>query len=100
MANGKVEKFNNIIKQIFYIVSIYLDYAKKDIQAVLDCILEVYNYYPNYIGYSFIYLAFGLYFSSLSADFEEYIREPIEHEEMANVADLVHIVIADCKQAC
>jgi hypothetical protein len=100
IANGKAEKFNDLIKQIFYVVSLHPDYEKKDIQAVLDQAIEVYNHRPNHIGYSPVYLGLGLRSSSPSTYSEEYTREPTEQEETANVADLVRMDVADREQAC
>ncbi|KAI0995569.1 hypothetical protein K3495_g12612 [Podosphaera aphanis] len=73
MANGKVEKFNSILKQFFLSVGDHPDYTKQ--------------------SYSPYFLAFG------PTSDENYIREPTEEEDKSNATNLVRISHSERDQA-
>ncbi|SZF05221.1 unnamed protein product [Blumeria hordei] len=84
--NGKVERFNGIIKTIFYAVSAIN--PSRGIQWILDQSLSMYNRRPNSTGYSPIFLALGVpHEDSLSP----YVRELTPAEETAFATDLVKL---------
>jgi len=102
MANGKVERFNRIIKQIFKAVSAHPDYATRSFPTVLSRTLEIYNHRPSHTGYAPVYLALGRepdIQARVHATHEVYVREPTEQEEMACVKDLVRSSIVQRQQA-
>ena len=85
-TNGKVERFNGIIKTIFYAISSINQ--SRSIQWVLDQSLSTYNRRPNLTGYAPIYLALGITQEYSSSP---YIRELTPTEESAFASDIVKI---------
>ncbi|KAI1000484.1 hypothetical protein K3495_g7710 [Podosphaera aphanis] len=85
-TNGKVERFNGIIKTIFHAISSINQ--KRSMQWVLDQTLSTYNRRPNLTGYAPIFLALGI-----SQEFSPspYIRELTRAEEIAFASDIVNI---------
>ncbi|KAI6246587.1 hypothetical protein HI914_05506 [Erysiphe necator] len=85
-TNGKVVRFNGIIKTIFYAIS--SNNQTRSIQWILEQTLNIYNRRPNTTGYSPIFLA-------LAVTHEEppspYIRELTPSEESAFASDLVKL---------
>ena len=96
IANGKVERFNRIIKQIFKAVSAHPDYTTRSFLTVLSRTLEIYNHRPSHTGYTPVYLALGRepdIQARVHVTHEAYVRELTEQEEMACVKDLVRLSI-------
>ncbi|KAI1001894.1 hypothetical protein K3495_g6309 [Podosphaera aphanis] len=99
MANGKVEKFNGILKQIFLSVSNHPDYTKQSISAILSKSLQIYNRRQSYTGYSPYFLAFGSTSDENLVELENHIREPTEEEDKSKATDLVRISHSERDQA-
>ncbi|KAI0992856.1 hypothetical protein K3495_g15328, partial [Podosphaera aphanis] len=85
-TNGKVERFNGIIKTIFYAVSAIN--PSRGIKWILDQSLSTYNRRPNSTGYSPIFLALGV---PLEDSPSPYVRELTPAEETAFATDLVKL---------
>lgn len=85
-TNGKVERFNGILKTIFYAVS--SANISRSPQWILDQALNIYNRRPNSTGYSPIFLALGVIPEDPT---EEYQRESTLEEEAAFAAEIVNI---------
>ena len=85
-TNGKVERFNGIIKGIFYTVSSIN--SSRSIQWILDQTLSIYNRRPNSTGYAPVFLALGVTHEELPSP---YVRELTSSEEAAFATDLVKL---------
>jgi transposase InsO family protein len=82
-TNGRVERFNGVIKQILH--KIRLDDPGLSMEAALQQSLYIYNRRPGLHGYSPYFLMYGTAPTdqSIQQRAQPYIREPSEAEEIA-----------------
>ena len=90
-SNGKCERFNGTLKEIFGHVS--SAHPHRSVEWVLNQALLTYNRRQGLSGYSPFFLALGV--RSDSPAEAEYVREPTEEEESAQVADMVRILVPE-----